>query len=115
MFILADYLLFAGQALAGALYAVVLELVFKRRYEPGYTWVTVVWGTAQVGLLVALRLLVAPLPSFAHGGEAVWWSWWSWTLSFAASGVPVVFWQVVLQERRWKRLQDAWERWNVNE
>ncbi len=107
-----DYILLLAQAIAGALYAIVLERVFKRRYEPGYTWVTVVWGTAQTGLLIGVRLLVAPLPIFPHAEAAVWWAWWLWTLSFAASGVPIIFWQVVLQDRRWKQVQDAWERWN---
>lgn len=62
----ADLVMYAIQFLAAILYAVVLELVFRRRYEPDYTWVTVVWGNAQVGAIIAARLLLAPPPELAH-------------------------------------------------
>ncbi len=106
-----DVLMYIAQTVAGAAYAAVLELALKRRYEPGYTWVTVVWGTAQVGLIIAARLAWAPTPDLS-GAARDWWQWWLWTCSFAAAGLPIVFWQVVLQGRRWRQVQAAWERWS---
>lgn len=106
----ADLVLYLVQLVAGAGYAAVLELVFHRRYEPGYTWVTVVWGTGQVGLLVAVRLLLAPVPPLT-GSSLAWYLWWMWAYSFGASGLPIIVWQVVLQDRRWKRVQQLWEQW----
>lgn len=98
--LMADVSLYLAQFIAAALYAAVLEFGFKRRYEPGYTWLTVVWGTAQTGLLIAVRLLLAPLPTGLTGSELVWWGWWLWTNSFVAAGLPIIIWQVALQSRR---------------
>lgn len=107
----ADAVLYLAQFAAATVFALVCEFVFKRRYEPGYTWAPAMAGIAQVGLLVAARLAWAPLPNL-EGAALVWWVWWLIFWSFVASAVPVVFWQVVLQDRRWKRASEAWERWN---
>lgn len=106
-----DAICYLAQFLAGAVYAAVLEIGLKRRYEPDYTWATVVGGTALVGLIVAARLAWARPPVLIQA-DLVWWSWWLWTYSFAAAGAPIVFWQLVLQGRRWRQVRDAWERWN---
>lgn len=106
-----DAFTYLAQGVVGAIYAAVLELGLKRRYEPGYTWVTVVGGTALVGLIIAARLAWAPLPVLQPVALA-WWLWWLWTFSFAAAGLPIVVWQVVLQDRRWRQIEAAWEKWN---
>lgn len=106
----ADLVLYVIQFLAAALYAVALEQVFHRRYEPDYTWVTVVWGNAQVGLLIAARLLLAPPPALEPAALA-WWGWGLWFWSFVASGLPIVFWQVVIQRRRHVDLMNFVDRW----
>jgi hypothetical protein len=106
-----DLLCYLAQFVAGAVYVAVLELVFKRSYEPDYTWVTVVWGTLQTGMIVAARLALAPAPALPIDA-LVWWSWWLWTWSFAAAGLPVVFWQVVLQGGRGREVVDFVRRWN---
>lgn len=97
--LIADVLTYLTQFLAGAAYAAVLEVGLKRRYEPDYTWATVVWGTAQVGLIVAARLALAPPPA-QFQIDLVWWVWWLWTWSFVAAGAPIVFWQMVVQRGR---------------
>lgn len=104
---LADLVTYAVQFFAAILYAIVLEQVFKRRYEPDYTWVTVVWGNAQVGGIIAARLLLAPPPA----GDLVWWGWGLWFWSFVASGLPIIFWQVIIQHRRHHDLMAFVGRW----
>lgn len=99
----ADIISYVTQFAAGVALALVLELVFRRKYEPGYTWVTVVWGTAQVGLIVALRLRLAPLPALPPV-DLTWWQWWYWVNCFVAAGLPIVVWQVIIQERRVRQL-----------
>lgn len=103
----ADYILFAAQFVGGLLFALVLQFVLGRRYEiKGHTWATVVWGVAQTGLLIAVRLYVAPLQHFPHAEAAVWWSWRLWTLSFCASGVPIIVWQFIVHDRNVNELRD---------
>lgn len=101
---MADYILYAGQLLAGTLYALFLEFVLRRHYElSGYTWATVAWGVMQTGLFVAARLLLAPLPALETDALA-WWSWWLWTGSFIASGTPVIIWQLIVHARNVREL-----------
>lgn len=106
----ADIVTYVVQFFAAILYAIVLEQVFKRRYEPDYTWVTVVWGNAQVGGIIAVRLLLAPLPLLADS-DLAWWGWGLWFWSFVASGLPIVFWQVIIQHRRHLDLMAFVGRW----
>ena len=100
----ADLATYIAQFAAASAYAAVLELGLKRRYEPDHTWVTVVWGTAQTGLILAARLALAPVPDLA-GADLAWWVWWLWTWSFAAGGLPIIAWQVIIQKRRWQAVQ----------
>jgi hypothetical protein len=95
----ADFLLYAGQAVAAAILAAVLEFGFRRRYEPHATWVVVMWGVAQVGLLVALRLAIAPIAG-ADAQAGAWAAWWLVFWSFCAAAVPVVGWQLAIQRSR---------------
>lgn len=108
-----DFLTYLGQSVAATLYALVLEFGCKRRYEPGYTWVAVVWGVAQVGLIVAARLAWAPVPP-GYPGAVAWWVWWLVFWSFCAAGLPIITWQLILQALRWRQVQAAWESWNGN-
>jgi hypothetical protein len=94
----ADTILYAAQLCTGILYAAVLEYGLQRRYEPRWTWITVVIGTALVGLLVALRLALAPAPDLA-GSDLAWWVWWLVAWSFVSSGSPIIVWQVALRHR----------------
>lgn len=106
----ADLATYSIQFLAAVLYAIVLELVFKRRYEPDYTWATVVWGNAQVGGIIAARLALAPAPALPI--EAlVWWGWGIWFWSFVAAGLPVIFWQMFIQRQRHNDLLAFLGRW----
>lgn len=106
-----DGLTYAAQFAGAAIYAVVLEVGLKRRYEPGYTWVAVVWGVAQVGLIIAARLAWAPIPP-GYPAAVAWWVWWLTFWSFCAAGLPIILWQTVIQARRWRQIQAAWEAWN---
>jgi hypothetical protein len=92
----ADVLLYVAQFAVASLYAYVLEVTLQRRYEPRGTWMTVVVGTALVGLLVAARLALAPLPTITGEGMA-WYVWWIVTYSFVASGSPIIIWQLALR------------------
>lgn len=106
----ADWLLYLAQSVAATIFALVCEFVFKRRYEPGYTWVPAMCGIAQVGLLVAARLALAPVPDLP-AVALVWWVWWLIFWSFVASAIPVIVWQVVLQNARVQKAMAAWMRW----
>lgn len=106
-----DWLLYGAQVAGAVLFALVCELVLKRRYEPGYTWAPATWGIAQVGLLVAARLAWFPLPQLPDAASAVWWLWWLIFYSFLWAAVPIWFWQIVIQDRRWRLAAAAWERW----
>jgi len=96
---IADLLLYCTQALAAAAYAAVLELCFKRAYEPDFTWLTVVWGVGQVGTLVAIRLAAAPIAG-ADAQAGAWYAWWLVFWSFVAAALPIIGWQLVVQRRR---------------
>lgn len=106
-----DTLTYLAQFVAATIYALVAEFVLKRHYEPNYTWLMGMWGIGQVGLIVAARLAWAPLPSLFQAA-LVWWVWWLIFWSFVAALLPIAVWQLVLQGRRWKRVQDAWEWWS---
>lgn len=97
--LIADALCYLAQALAATLYAILLEGVLKRRYEPNWTWATVVGGVAMVGLIVAGRLAWGPLPAL-DGRALAWWVWLTVFWSFCAAAVPIIVWQLILQHRR---------------
>lgn len=106
----ANLVCFLVQLIAGGIYAWVLEKkITRKRYEPGKTWLTVVWGTFQVGVIVALRLALGAGPEI-EGGLRDWWNFWLWTFSFAAAGVPIVWWQVMIQSGRQQEIIDFFAR-----
>jgi hypothetical protein len=67
-------------------------------------------GIAQVGLLVAARLALAPVPQVAPDAVA-WWLWQLVFWSFMGAAAPIWAWQIGLQSRRWRATLAAWERW----
>lgn len=90
-----DMWLLVAQTAAGLALALVLEYVLHRRYEDRWTWLTVVWGVGQVGLLVAARLALAPPPALPPDAIA-WWVWRLTFWSFVAAGFPIILWQILL-------------------
>lgn len=107
----ADALCYLAQFVASGIYAVVLEFGFRRKYEPNWTWATVVWGVAQVGLIIAARLAWGPLPILFYETMA-WWVWWLMFWSFCASGAPIIIWQFIKMSSRHRAVQATWERWS---
>lgn len=94
-----DALCYLAQAVSGTLYAFLLEFVVtRRRYENGFTWLTVVGGVAMVGGIVAARLAWAPLPLLFRDA-LVWWVWWLTFWSFVWSAVPILGWQAIVHGR----------------
>jgi hypothetical protein len=105
LFELPELLSYLVQVIAAAAYAWFLEKVVTReRYERDKTYLTVIWGVFQTGLIVAGRLVLFPLPPLSNAPQAVWWTWWYFVLSFAASGLPIVYWQVMLQSGRQREI-----------
>lgn len=107
----ADFVLIVSQFITALLFVLVCEFLLKRRYEPDYTAVLATVGIAQVGLLVAARLAWAPLPAL-DGPALTWWLWWLIFWSFIAAAIPIWIWQLVIQGKRWRKVNTAWERWN---
>jgi hypothetical protein len=108
---MADLILYVAQAVAAVLYAVIVEASGLRRWaEPGRVYVLATAGIAQVGLLVAARLALAPVPAQAPSAVA-WWLWWLIFWSFMAAAAPIWIWQLGLQSRRIRATLAAWERW----
>lgn len=100
----ADSYLYCAQFLAAVGFALVCELVLKRRFEEaGYTWALATVGIAQVGLIVAARLALAPVPPLA-GADAAWWTWWLIFWSFLAAALPIWYWQLRLQHLKTRAL-----------
>lgn len=101
----ANLICFLAQFIAAGIYAYILEKkIGRKNYEPGKTWMTVVWGNFQVGLIVALRLALAAGPEL--GGELRdWWNVALWTLSFVFAGIPIIWWQVMVQTGRQQELE----------
>lgn len=73
----------------------------RSSYVPLWTWATVVGGVSLVGLFIAIRWFVLPLPALPAGlagMDLVWWTlWWAFgqlILHFAAGGVPIIVWQI---------------------
>jgi hypothetical protein len=99
----ADLVCYVAQFLAAVVFALVCEFLFRRRYEPSYTWVPAMVGIGQVGLIAAARLALAPVPHLV-GAEMAWWTWWLIFWGFVASSIPIIVWQVIVQEWRVRRL-----------
>lgn len=99
-----DFLLYVSQFASAALLSAVLEHVFHRSYEPDFTWAVVVWGVAQVGLLVALRLWLWGAPPDLSAVQAAWWCWWIIFWSFVAAALPVIGWQLWIGRGRLRTL-----------
>jgi hypothetical protein len=96
--------LYGAQFLAAIAFALVCEYLLKRRFEEaGYTWALATVGIAQVGLIVAARLALAPVPPLT-GADAAWWTWWTVFWSFLASALPIWGWQLWLMHARTKDL-----------
>lgn len=109
---MADLTLYGAQALAAVIYALIVEFSGLRRWaEPGRVVVLATAGIAQVGLIVAARLALAPVPQLPPSGVA-WWLWWVVFWSFMAAAAPIWIWQLVLQSRRVRATLEAWERWH---
>jgi hypothetical protein len=108
---MADMVLYAVQAGAAILYAITVEATGLRRWaEPGRVYVLATAGIAQVGLLVAARLALAPVPALSPDAVA-WWLWWAIFWSFMAAAAPIWTWQIALQSKRVRDTLAAWERW----
>lgn len=100
-----ELLSYLAQLVCAAAYAWFLEKVVTReRYERDKTYLTVIGGVAMTGLIAAARLAWFPLPLLPHAQAAVWWAWWYFVLSFAASGMPIVYWQAMLQGGRQREI-----------
>lgn len=96
---MADLICYGAQFFAACAFALVCELVFKRRYEPGYVWIPATIGIAQVGLIVRARLALAPVPALWPDAVAVWtWDLIFW--SFVSAFIPIAIWQVGIQRGR---------------
>lgn len=100
-----ELLSYLAQIVLAAVYAWFLEKVITReRYERDKTYLTVIWGVFQTGMIAAARLAWFELPPLASAPLAVWWAWWYFVLSFVASGAPVIYWQVMLQGGRQREI-----------
>lgn len=93
----ADIISYGGAIVASALYSLFLERL-ERRYEPRWTWLTVMGGIALTGACVALRFWLGhpALPP----SQLIWWAWWVMTGMFVATGIPVIAWQFWQESRR---------------
>lgn len=81
-----DFLTLTGAFVSSSCYAYVLDR-FQRRYEPRWTWLTVVGGVALVGSWVAMRIALG-IP-----GATPWEVWLLGLWHFVAAGLPIIFWQ----------------------
>lgn len=99
-----DFLLYATQFCAAICLAAILEHVFHRSYEPDWTWVCVVIGVAQVGLLVAARLALFGVDPARSAASAAWYVWWLIFWSFVAAALPIVSWQLWISRGRLRTL-----------
>lgn len=101
----AELLSYLLQIVLAAAYAWFLEkIVTRERYERSKTWMTVVGGVAMTGLIAGARLAWFALPPFSNASVAVWWAWWYFVISFAASGIPIIYWQVMIQDGRQREI-----------
>jgi hypothetical protein len=86
----------AGTCLAILLLTWAYSLGLRRirtTYIPRWTWATVVAGVTLVGLVVAARLFLLPLPAY-QGELLAAWVWWQWVWHFVAGGLPIIWWQL---------------------
>ena len=100
----ANVYLYSAQFLAAVGFALVCEYLLKRKFEEaGYTWALATVGIAQVGLIVAARLALAPVPALT-GAAMAWWTWWTIFWSFLAAALPIWIWQLRLMHTKTKDL-----------
>jgi len=89
---------YLGAALSAAIYAAILQIIGRERYEPDFTVVTVMVGVALTGGWVAIRFigLLPELPA----DQLVWWCWRVMFQMFIATGLPITTWQIWQARRR---------------
>lgn len=73
------------------LYAALLQAT-RRWWERRFTWVTVVFGVALVGLVLRWRYTQAPTD--LDGQALLLWAWWEMVYHFGAAAIPIIAWQL---------------------
>lgn len=92
-----ERLTYVGASLSAALYAWWIEQR-ERKYHPDITWLNVTGGIVLTGVWVAVRYAVERRP------RSLAWAWWQTTAMFAATGIPVVAWELLAKGDRWRTL-----------
>lgn len=75
------------------LYARLLQRI-RVYYESRLTWLMTALGIAMVEAVIAIRLLVLPIPDYA-GRELLGWSLWQWWWHLVAAGLPIAIWRIL--------------------
>jgi hypothetical protein len=88
---------YVGAATSAALYAWWVESR-PRKYHPDVTWPNVLGGVALTGFWVAVRYAAEPEPRSLH------WAWMVTFQMFWATGLPVVAWEELAKDGRYRAL-----------